>query len=222
MNKKYTNILLIVLGGVLVFLGVVFLNKKNKPLRELEYFGNRQEDSVLVDGKYKTTVSYHKIKDFAFYNQLGNTITLKDLENKIVVVDYFFTTCKSICPVMTSQMYRVYEHYKPDNTILFLSHTVDPETDSVSVMSEYAKQKNIDASKWHLLTGDKKELYKIARESYYLDAEQGDGGPDDFIHTPNFALIDKEKHIRGFYDGTDSTDVNRLIKDIEILSASYQ
>lgn len=222
MKQKSTSLLLIITGIAVLILGLFFLSKKNKPLRELEYYGHKQEDSVLIDGKYKKKIQYHTISDFSFYNQTGKSITLKDLENKVFVVDYFFTTCQSICPVMTTQMHKVYDHYKMNDDVYFLSHTVDPETDSVNVLAAYATKRNIDNTKWHLLTGDKKELYKMARESYYLDAEQGDGGPDDFIHTPNFALIDKEKHIRGYYDGTDTVEIARLIKDIDILLSSYK
>ena len=221
MNKKLINILLVCLAlGVLAF--SLFLKQKNKPLKELPYYGEQIEDSVLVDGEYQKKIYNHTAGDFSFINQEGKTITQKDLEGKIYVVDYFFTTCKSICPVMTNQMHRIYEVYKNENDVKFLSHTVDPETDSVAVLAAYAKNKNADPNKWYFLTGDKKMLYELARKSYYLDAEEGDGGPDDFIHTPNFALIDKEKHIRGYYDGTDSVQVNTLINDIDMLLKSYK
>ena len=221
MNKKYINILLIT-GAVIILFASIFLKERSKPLRELPYYGEKEEDSTMVDGKYKKTFRYHAVQDFNFLDQQGRSITQKDVAGKIYVTDFFFTTCKSICPVMTGQMKRVYDTYKNNMDVKFLSHTVDPETDSVSVLAAYAQAKNADPDKWYFLTGNKKELYEVARKGYYLDAEQGDGGPDDFIHTPNFALIDKERHIRGYYDGTDSAEVNRLINDIEILLGNYK
>lgn len=213
MKKSYSNAVLLILGfGIL---GYAFYNRNNgKPIRTLPFYGNKD----VVKGK---DTLYHKVGDFKFYDQTGKEITQKNLEGKIYVTDFFFTTCKSICPVMTTQMQRVYERYKNNKDVKILSHTVDPETDSIPVMATYAKIHKAEGDKWHFLTGKKEELYKIARTGYLLDAEEGDGGPDDFIHTPNFALIDKEKHIRGYYDGTDSNEVSRLLVDIEILLASY-
>ena len=119
-------------------------------------------------------------------------------------------------------MGRIAEEFKNDDEIRLVSHTVNPENDSVNVLADYALAHQVRYGQWFLLTGKKTELYKLARESYMLDASQGDGGVDDFIHTQNFALVDKEKHIRGFYDGTDSTSVNQLISDIRLLKKSYQ
>lgn len=176
---------------------------------KLPYFGKKQfngKDSV-----------YHTIPDFTLINQNGDIITRKNLEGKIYVTDYFFTTCQSICPIMKKQMNRVYDKFKNDSEILFVSHTVNPEIDSVLTLKNYSKNLGIDNSKWIFLTGKKDLLYRLAREGYYLDASSGNGGPNDFIHTQNFALIDKKFQIRGYYDGTDSTDVSRLIKEIETL-----
>ena len=122
---------------------------------------------------------------------------------------------------MSNQMERIYTKYKGNKEVKFLSHTVDPEVDTVEQLKAYAIKHNADAAQWMFVTGDKKELYNIARTGYLLNAEQGDGGPDDFIHTQNFALIDKDKRIRGFYDGTDSTEMNKLMLDIDVLLAEY-
>ena len=116
-------------------------------------------------------------------------------------------------------MQRIAEHFKGNKEVKFLSHTVDPETDTVEQLKRYAIQHKADAKQWMLVTGDKKALYDVARTSYLLDAEKGDGGQDDFIHTQNFALIDKDKRIRGYYDGTNTTEMNQLIKDIDLLLA---
>lgn len=198
-----------------IFLGWFLLTKKeNKPLRLLPYFGKKTYIKAV------DTV-YHQVGNFSFINQYGKTVTEKNVANKIYVVDYFFTTCKSICPIMNTELTRVYKLFKNRNDFLILSHTVDPETDSAAVLLEHAKKYGVDDEKWMFLTGSKKELYSLARQSYLLNAEEGDGGEEDFIHTQNFALVDKEKHIRGFYDGTDSVEVSRLIKDINTLIKEY-
>lgn len=218
MNNRIINIILIVVGISVLVLGY-FLKDKQVALKKLPYYGIAVSDTSIIDGEQVITEKQHQVGPFSFLDQNGETITEKDIAGKVYIVDYFFTTCRSICPIMTNQMQRIYNEYKGNSDVIFLSHTVDPETDSVEVMAAYAEQKQADASQWHFLTGDKKALYDLARTGYYLDAEQGDGGPDDFIHTPNFALIDRDRHIRGFYDGTDSAEVNMLIKDIKILLA---
>ena len=208
------TLLLVAVG---VFFYAFFIYDTNKPLRYLPVFG--EKEYTAKHGKTDTV--FHTIKNFSFINQDGKTVTQNDLTGSIYVTDFFFTTCKSICPVMSSQMQRIYTKYKGNKEVKFLSHTVDPETDTVAQLKAYAITHQADASQWMFLTGDKKQLYDVARTGYLLNAEEGDGGPDDFIHTQNFALIDKDKRIRGFYDGTDSTDVNQLMKDIDLLLDEY-
>lgn len=216
MKIKFINLfLLIVAAGVFVYAFFVYDN--NKPIRYLPVYGEKSYESK--NGKTDTT--YHTIQDFSFVNQDGQTVTQKTVDNSVYVTDFFFTTCHTICPVMSTQMERVAEKFKGNPEVKFLSHTVDPDIDTVEQLKRYADQHNADASQWMLVTGDKKALYEIARTSYLLDASQGDGGPDDFIHTQNFALVDKDKRIRGYYDGTDTIEVNRLMKDIELLLAEY-
>lgn len=166
--------------------------------------------------------SYHTIPDFQFINQFGDVVNQQTVHGKVYVTDYFFTTCKTICPVMSTQLERVYTTYKNREDFMILSHTVDPETDSVAQLLSYAKLHGVKDKKWMFVTGEKKHLYEVARKGYLLNAEEGNGGPDDFIHTQNFALIDKERHIRGFYDGTDSIDINKLIIDIKLLLQEYE
>lgn len=215
-RTKIINIVLLVAGlGILAY--TFFVRDNNKPIRYLPVFGPKTYES----NNGKTDTTFHTIAAFSFTDQDGKTVTEKDLNGSIYVTDFFFTTCHSICPVMSTQMERVYTKYKGNAEVKFVSHTVDPEIDTVQQMKAYALKHNADSKQWMFLTGDKKKLYEIARKSYFMDAEQGDGGPDDFIHTQNFALIDKDKRIRGYYDGTDSTDVNQLMKDIEILLSEY-
>ncbi|GAB4456517.1 MAG: SCO family protein [Bacteroidia bacterium] len=205
--KKLQLPILIAAGLILV--GLLYFQKKQskEPIRKLPYYGPAE----LPD---KTQ---HTIPNFTFVNQYNETVTNKDVAGKIYVADYFFVTCKSICPIMAKQLQRVYNEFKNDPDVLILSHTVNPEDDSVSVLKRYAEEHGVFDKKWLFVTGDKKHLYELARKGYLLNAEEGDGGPDDFIHTQNFALIDKHGHIRGYYDGTDSADVSKLIVDIKVL-----
>ncbi len=214
MNTKgnYYWLLLII---PLIFVAWFFINKnEHKPLRTLPYFGQK---NVVKNGD----TTYHVVKPFCFTNQYNEKVTEETMKGKIYVTDFFFTTCQSICPIMSSELERVYKQFSHQEDILILSHTVSPEEDSVSVLKEYASMHGVKDRRWLFVTGDKKHLYDMARTSYLLNAEEGNGDADDFIHTQNFALVDKEKHLRGFYDGTDSLDVSRLITDINLLLEEY-
>ena len=191
-----------------------------KPVEVLPVYQPAEVNEKLVDSSIIHVAKYHKISDFKLTNQNGKEITQANYKDKIYVADFFFSTCQDICPVMTKNMYQLQEELKNDNQILLLSHTVIPEVDTVEQLKEYAVENNVDDSKWNLVTGDKKQIYELARKSY-LAVEDSNFNEYDMIHTENFMLIDKEKQIRGFYDGTNSEDINRLLKDIEILKQSY-
>ena len=178
-------------------------------------------DKSLVDSTLHYTKKYHKIADFSLVNQNGDTITQENYKDKIYVADFFFTTCPTICPIMTKNMAEVQAVVKDDPNIMLLSHSVTPDIDSVAQLKKYAREKGVIDSKWNLVTGDKKQIYQLARKSYLAVKNDGDGGPYDMIHTENFILVDKEKRIRGFYDGTNRDEIEKLLKDIEILKASY-
>lgn len=212
--KKKLLILLFLLSfpsALYVFLSVGKIN-----FIRLPYFGEK----TLSENGHDTI--YHSVAPFSFINQDGVTITDKNYEGKIYIVDYFFTTCKSICPKMTTELIRVQEKLGySKGMVQILSHTVDPEHDSVPVLKAYSKMVHADTKIWNFVTGDKKQLYEMARKSYLLNALEGDGGPDDFIHSELFVLIDKEKHIRGIYDGTNIKEVNNLIDDIKVLIAEF-
>ncbi|MBK6523403.1 MAG: SCO family protein [Sphingobacteriaceae bacterium] len=215
MNSKNPIIILflLVLG---VFAGWYFYNKNDdKPLRTLAYFGPKHTVKI-------NDTAYHTIADFSFVNQYGKTITQEDLKGKIYVSNSFFTTYKSICPIMNKELTKVYKAFRSRNDFMILSLTVDPETDSIQQLALHAKNYGVSDDKWWFATGSKKDIYELTRKSFMLTVEEGDGGADDFIHTQNFALIDKEKHIRGFYDGTDSIEVVRLITDIKTLLKEYE
>ena len=210
--KPLNTLLFIVALGVFVY--AFFIFDTHKPIRHLPFYGERELKS--------TDTVYHTIPAFSFIDQDGKTVTEKDFKDVIYVTDFFFTTCRSICPIMSTQMEKVAQKFKDNDKVKILSHTVDPETDSVPQLKNYATQHHADSKQWIFVTGDKKALYDIARNGYLLDAHQGDGGPNDFIHTQNFALIDKDKRIRGYYDGTNTKEVNQLIKDIDLLLAEYE
>jgi len=171
----------------------------------------------LVDISLQNTDKDHKVSDFTLTNQNGKTITQDDYKNKIYVADFFFTSCTTICPIMTNNMTKIQEVFLKTDDVMFLSHSVTPEIDSISVLRKYADSKGVIDSKWNVTTGDKKHIYKLARQSYFAVVEQGDGGLQDFIHTTNFVLVDKKKQIRGIYDGTNNDEIQRLINDIQIL-----
>jgi protein SCO1/2 len=207
MDKKYIYLIVFILAGTLGGIALVKQQQK-KAIVTLPIFGNPG----------------HVIGNYTFINQNGETVTPAAFENKIYVADYFFTTCKSICPIMSNTLQRVNDTYSTEDRIKFISHTVDPEYDSVAVLADYAKAHNAKASKWHFVTGNKKELYDVARTMYLLPKlEPGDGGADDFIHSQYLVLVDTKKRIRGFYDGTSPNDEKKLIADIKtLLEEEYQ
>ena len=175
----------------------------------------------LVDSTKQYQKKYHKIADFSLTNQNGITITQEDYKNKIYVADFFFTTCPSICPLMTDQMVRIQKAILKDPQVLLLSHSVTPDIDSVAQLKRYAIEKGVIDSKWNLVTGDKKEIYDLARKSYLAVKDNPFAGKYDMIHTENFILVDKKRQIRGFYDGTNPEEVDQLIEDIKHLKKEY-
>ncbi len=189
-----------------------------KPKKTLKIYNPADVNPEMVDSTVQYISKYHTIADFSFINQNGKTITQKDYEGKIYVADFFFTTCGSICPIMTTNMVDIQKAILHNPKVLLLSHTVFPEIDSVPVLKKYAIDKGVIDSKWNLVTGDKKEIYKLARKSY-LAVKQGKPSElYDMVHTENFVLIDTKRRVRGFYDGTKKEEIQRLIEDINWLS----
>ena len=175
----------------------------------------------LVDISVKNLKKNHSISDFELTNQNGKTITNTTYENKIYIADFFFTRCQTICISMAYNMSELQEYYKDDNDIMFLSHSVTPTIDSVPVLKEYAINKGVIDGKWNITTGSKSHIYDLARKNYFAVLDEGSGDENDFIHTEQFVLIDKERRIRGFYDGTEKEDMNKIKKDITILKREY-
>ena len=164
--------------------------------------------------------TFHHIRPFKLINQENQLFTERDIEGKICVADFFFTTCPGICLKMTNSMYDIQKEFFNDDEILLLSHSVTPEKDSVPVLKQYAKEKKVDFKRWKLLTGNKNEIYDLGRKYYFVEEDEGVKKDNDvFLHTENFILIDKQRHIRGIYNGLDPYSMQNLISDIKILKA---
>lgn len=188
-----------------------------KPGKTLPIYNPADVNPELVDSTVQYIEKYHTIADFSFTNQNGETITQKNYEGKIYVADFFFTTCGSICPIMSKNMIEVQKAFLNNPKVMILSHTVTPEIDSVPVLKKYALEEGVIDTKWNLVTGDKKDIYRMARKSYLAVKL---GKPEelyDMVHTENFVLVDADRHVRGFYDGTKIEDVQKLIEDIKWL-----
>ena len=211
----------IVFSIISVIIMVLFYNAL-QPKKTLTIYQPSMVNTDLVDSTVQHVKKYHTIADFSLTNQNGKTVTQKDYEGKIYIADFFFTTCPTICPIMTKNMATIQEDVKEDDDILLLSHSVTPDIDSVAQLKKYALEKGVIDAKWNLVTGDKKQIYELARKSYLAVLTDGDGGPFDMIHTENFILVDKERRIRGFYDGTNTEEIEKLMEDLEILKASYK
>jgi protein SCO1/2 len=210
---------LIILLAICIPVGYFLIKPKDK--KDLPIINPIDVQEEMVDPELLRIGQGHTIGNFSFKNQDNKTITQREIEGKVFVAEYFFTTCQSICPIMNDQMQRVQREFKGNSKVKILSFTVDPEVDSVEQMRRYAQKQKAILGQWHFLTGKKEELYRLARKSFFVlkpaeAANQGDVG-SDFIHTNNFVLVDQQKRIRGYYDGTSEKEVTELIKDISRL-----
>ena len=205
--------------GISVVIILLFYNAL-QPKKTLPVYQPADFNPELVAPELAHVKKYPVIQDFSLVNQNGDTITERDYEGKIYVADFFFTTCLTICPIMTGNMEYLQQEILDDPEVLLLSHSVTPEIDSVPRLKEYALEKGVIDSKWNLVTGDKKQIYELARKSYLAVKTDGDGGPFDMIHTENFILVDQNKRIRGTYDGTKKEEMERLLEDLKILKNS--
>ncbi|MBU2997699.1 SCO family protein [Cellulophaga baltica] len=217
--RKYRlfGIVFFCLSAVIIYL---FYNAL-QPKKVLPIYQPADFNPELVDLSLQHVKKYHTIADFSLTNQNGETITNDTYKDKIYIADFFFTTCPTICPIMTDNMVTIQKKILNDDDVMLLSHSVTPVIDSVAQLKKYAIEKGVNERKWNLVTGDKKQIYALARKSYMAVKTDGDGGPFDMIHTENFMLVDKEKRIRGTYDGTNPEEIEKLLSDIEILKNSY-
>jgi len=192
-----------------------------QPKVTLPIYSPSMVSEELVEEDIRYIKKYHKINDFVLTNQNGELISQEFYQNKIYVADFFFTTCPDICPIMTENMGYLQSELKNQIDVFLVSFSVTPNVDSVDVLRSYADLKKVDDAKWNLFTGSKKEIYELARKSFLVAKNDGDGGKYDMIHTENFVLVDKESRIRGFYDGTNEDEMKKLLVDITILKQSY-
>lgn len=214
---KYFAIGFFLLSTIIIYIFYSILNVEKR----LPIWQPSSIDKSLVDSTIQHVKKYHKIANFSLTNQNGKTITQEDYKDKIYVADFFFTTCQTICPIMTDNMYDIQKAILNDNEVMLLSHSVTPVIDSVAQLKKYAKLKGVNDAKWNLVTGDKKQIYNLARKSYLAVQTTGNGDAFDMIHTENFMLIDKKRQIRGFYDGTSKASIDSLLTDIKILKKEY-
>ncbi|CAL2102587.1 Protein SCO1/2 [Tenacibaculum sp. 190130A14a] len=216
-KSKSTIIFLLVFTavGIPVFYHLVKADTK------LPIYNPADINPKLVDASVRNKTKNHTIGDFSLINQNGETVTNADYDGKIYVADFFFTRCQTICILMAYNMTELQEHYKNDDEVMFLSHSVTPVMDSVPQLRKYANEKGVIDGKWNVTTGDKKHIYNLARKHYFATLDEGDGGANDWVHTENFVLIDKDRRIRGVYDGTKKENMQKIIDDITLLKEEY-
>ena len=217
--KRYG--LLIVFFIVFSVVAISSFNYVQTQEKKLPIYSPSMVSDELVEEDLRYVKKYHRISDFSLLNQNGNNVTQEDYKNKIYVADFFFTTCPDICPIMTGNMLYLQENLK-DTNVMLASFSVTPKIDTVEVLKEYSTLKGIDDSRWNLMTGDKKQIYDLARKSYLVAKAIPDGKNHGMIHTENFVLVDRDKRIRGYYDGTNIEEMNKLLDDIQTLIKSYE
>jgi protein SCO1 len=195
----------------------LFLSSCNTKPKKLPILGNREAITKTVNGKQITDTLYHQIPDFEFINQDSVEITQKNFAGKIYVADFFFTTCPTICPKMKTQMLRIFKKFKDNPNVAILSHSIDPRHDTPAVLKEFSKNLGIQNSMWTMVTGDKAKIYEIGQKSYMVSATDDPTQPGGIVHSGAFILVDKNRHIRGIYDGTEPERVDKLMEDMEVL-----
>ncbi|MDQ6476738.1 SCO family protein [Dyadobacter sp. LHD-138] len=208
--------------AVVLLITALTLWSCNGEKKKLPILGERDWVTKKVDGKDVVDTIYNQIPPFSFTNQYGDTVTEKIVEGKIYVTDFFFTSCPTICPVMKRQMTKVYNEFKGNPDVMILSHTIDPEHDTPKVLNTFAKDLGIEGDQWQFLTGPKENIYAIGQKSYLSAAQEDKTAEGGFLHSGAFILIDKDKYIRGMYDGTTEEGTQKLLKDMKILLEEYK
>lgn len=200
-------------------MALLFLSKGHHHFAYLPHIGQKDVHYEKVNGKSVADTIYHTVSDFKLVNQDGDTVTMADFKGKILVVDFFFTRCGSICPIMSSEMENLQWQLNDPayNDVHFLSHTVDPEHDTPAVLKKYGEEHHADFKRWTFLTGPKKEIYEMGVKQYLVPAQEDALAPGGFLHSNKFILVDKDRHIRGMYNGTDPDDIRNLVADIKML-----
>ncbi len=209
-------------AGIIIYLNLDWQNNRKLPVFQPNDINPELVDSLLHGRGRGINGGDHCISNFELTDQLNQKISKKLLYNKIVVANFFFVSCPSICPKMTQNLLTIHRQYIEDSSLLILSHTVWPEVDQVPLLFSYAEKYDVNHNSWRFLTGKKEELYRLARQDYLAAPDINDpnfqhGSDADFIHTENIILLDTKQRIRGYYNGTDSLEMDRLLEDIEIL-----
>ncbi len=222
MPKPKTSNIIIYSATFTILVALIFFSlKKSEPKRILPIINPSQVNALLVEEDLQRLGRGHRVGDFSLIDHFGEEVDSNLVSGRIRVVEFFFTTCPSICRVMNQQLLRVQKSFSGNTNLMILSHTVMPEVDDVETLARYAIDHDIDSTNWRLLTGDKTEIYRLARRSYFVAPNPDNDYPSldghDFIHTENIALIDHKGRIRGYYDGTDTEEIDQLILDIQLL-----
>ena len=216
--SKYKTFILIFFSlSIFILLMIYYLLS---PTKILPIYQPAEVNYKLVDSSLQHVKKYHKIGNFSLLNQSGKKITLDNYNDKIFIADFFFTKCPSICPIMTDNMLELQKKIIADDSVMIISFSVDPKNDTVEQLNNYAEEKGIDQKKWNLLTGDKTKIYDLARKSFFV-AELDNKDDNEIIHTENFVLVDPDKRIRGYYDGTNIDEVLKILDDIKTLKNEY-
>lgn len=202
-------------------IGTTLFTGCNQSDSKLPIIGERDTIERIEDGKTITDTIYHAIPDFSFIDQYQDTVTQQTVEGKIYIADFFFTSCPTICPVMKKQMLKVYKEIKDDPEIMILSHSIDPRHDTPAVLKKYAEELGVQGKQWLFLTGEKEKIYEVGQGGYLVSAKEDENEPGGFIHNGAFILIDKNRNIRGMYDGTTEEGTKKLINDIKKLKAEF-
>ena len=213
MNKLYKI-------AIILFVLISCKHKSDKSSREgvLPYYNDASFTPNWISNNNSELSNFHSIPEFSLLNQDGNIVTDKTFENRIYVTDFFFTSCPGICPKMTSNMALIQDAFKEDPDILLLSHSVTPDIDSITTLKKYAEANGVISNKWHLVTGNRSEIYDLGRNYYFVEEDLGERkSVDDFLHTENFVLVDNNRHIRGIYNGLNKSSINQLIADTKSL-----
>jgi len=208
---KINNHLLLVIFSAIFF-------ACNQP-QSLPILGNREPVERQIDGKTTIDTVYSTVPNFSFINQNGDSVTQKTTEGKIYVADFFFTTCPTICPIMKKQMIRVYQKIKGDPSFMLLSHTIDPDHDTVALLKDFCERLGSDGKQWMFLTGNRDQIYEMAEKGYYATAMPDSTEPGGYIHSGGFILVDAQRRVRGIYNGTEEKEVDQLMRDLYVLKA---
>ena len=191
-----------------------------KEIKKLPIYGRSKITKKVVNGEVIIDTINHSINNFSFFNQDSIEITRETFDNAIYVADFFFTTCPTICPIMQNNLLLVYNEFSENNNVKYLSHTINPEYDNSKILKKYAQKLGVSSERWHFVTGELEDIYKIAKDSYMVSALEDENEPGGFLHSGTFLLIDTNKNIRGIYDGTNEAEMFRLMRDIKILLKS--